>query len=113
MGNSKLSIVHESPKTLKFKHNKNFQTIFIKTDANSENAQVIKMPIIDVISNRPVFLPLTVPKQYIKELERFHGDPFVWFSGQILNFLMRFNENFTKTVKQKRDELGFETPCVG
>jgi glycoprotein 6-alpha-L-fucosyltransferase len=71
------------------------------------------MPIIDVLTNRPKFLPLTIPKQYSEALMKFHGDPFVWFSGQLLNFLMRFNDNFNKTVRAKRTMLGFEAPCVG
>ncbi len=90
-----------------------FDLCFWIQDQNIDSAQVVKMPIIDVLTNRPKFLPLTIPKQYSEVLMKFHGDPFVWFSGQLLNFLMRFNANFNKTIRAKRAVLGFETPCVG
>ena len=40
------------------------------------------------------FLPLSVPKKYLERISLFHGDPFVWWSGQILSYLMRFNDEF-------------------
>ncbi len=71
------------------------------------------MPIIDVLVNRPAYLPLSIPKEYEVQLKRLHGDPFTWWAGQILAYLMRFNRKFDKTVETKRDKLGFQTPCVG
>lgn len=46
-------------------------------------------------------------------LSRFHGDPFVWWAGQILSYLMRFNAKFSKIVQDKREKSSFQTPCVG
>ena len=71
------------------------------------------MPIIDVINDKPGFMPLSIPKEFEAELKTFHGDPFIWWAGQILFFLTRFNNEFEKTVKEKAQKLGFENSCVG
>lgn len=82
-------------------------------DANTENIKSIRMPIIDVINVKPQFLPLSVPKEFLNDLKTFHGDPFVWWAGQILTYLMRFNDKFSEIVNTNRVKLKFETPCVG
>ena len=71
------------------------------------------MPIIDVINKRPKFLPLSVPKELAERLGRFHGDPFVWWAGQILSYIMRYNSEFEKIVSKSKEELKFTSPCVG
>ena len=80
---------------------------------NHDDAPAIRMPIIDVISNKPDFLPLGIPKEFLGNITSFHGDPFIWWAGQILNYLMRFNSDFENIVKLKRQTLKFQTPAVG
>jgi glycoprotein 6-alpha-L-fucosyltransferase len=46
-------------------------------------------------------------------LERFHGDPFVWWAGQLLSYLTRPNDEFRKVIVQKTTELKFRSRCVG
>lgn len=72
------------------------------------------MPIIDELGNkRPPFLPLSIPKEIQGELERVHGDPFVWWAGQVLTYLTRPNEAMKQIILDKSDELGFKHRCVG
>lgn len=71
------------------------------------------MPIIDSLTNRPSFLPLAVPKEYLGTLERIHGDPFVWWAGQVLYYLMRFNSEMESSVASIKEKLGFRSPSVG
>lgn len=71
------------------------------------------MPIIDAIINKPDYLPLSVPKEYQRKLKKFHGDPFVWWSGQVLSYLMRFNSEFAEIVNKHTKDIKFRTPCVG
>ncbi|CAF0724834.1 unnamed protein product [Brachionus calyciflorus] len=78
-----------------------------------ETADVIRMPVIDEITNKPEFFPLAIPKKYLNSLSRFHGDPFVWWAGQILNYLMRFNTKFEELVQNVKKKLNFQAPCVG
>jgi glycoprotein 6-alpha-L-fucosyltransferase len=80
---------------------------------HNEESRVIRMPIIDVIADKPNFLPLSVPKQYLDDLRRFHGDPFIWWAGQVLQYLMRFNKDFETQISDVRRKIGFNTPCVG
>lgn len=82
-------------------------------DHNSQSANAIRMPIIDIMSNRPQFLPLAVPKEYFDDIKKFHGDPFVWWAGQILNYLMRFNSKFEKVAQNTMERLQIRAPCVG
>ncbi len=73
----------------------------------------IRMPIIDVIGKRPRYFPLSIPNEYEADLVKFHGDPFIWWAGQILFYLMRFNEQFQQVVEKKSTQLSFKNSCVG
>jgi hypothetical protein len=64
-------------------------------------AKAVRMPIIDVINKRPKYFPLSIPNEYQNELKKFHGDPFIWWAGNILNYLMRFNGNYSLKRKKK------------
>jgi glycoprotein 6-alpha-L-fucosyltransferase len=63
--------------------------------------------------DKPAFLPLSIPKEYEIALKKFHGDPFVWWAGQIVKYLMRFNSDFYKKVNTFKQNLKFQKPCVG
>lgn len=80
---------------------------------NIDEVQTVKLPIVDSLGHRPAYLPLTIPKEFHTEMQRFHGDPFVWWAGQMLSYLTRFNSDFKKVVAAKRDELSFQNGCVG
>jgi glycoprotein 6-alpha-L-fucosyltransferase len=58
-------------------------------------------------------LPLAVPKDLSPRISEFHGNPFVWWSGQILTYLMRFQPEFEKEVQEFSKKISFKTPCVG
>ena len=81
--------------------------------ANLESDLSVVMPIIDGIQNRPKFLPLAIPKEYERQLKSFHGDPFVFFGGLLLNYLMRFNTKFEGKVLAIEQTLNFNKQCVG
>ncbi len=64
-----------------------------------KSVMAIKLPIIDTFNGRMLpdsqsFLPLRLPKAYLERIEKFHGDPFVWWAGQILHYIMKFNRLF-------------------
>ena len=71
------------------------------------------MPTIDLINERPLFLSMSIPKEFHEELEIFHGYPFVWWAGQILLFLTRFNKGIEQVVKNKTNDFKFNNSCVG
>ena len=71
------------------------------------------MPHIDIVSGKPAFLPLNVPKEYIDKLKTFHGNPFVWWAGQVANYVMRFSNGFKIIIQEKTEALNIQKPCVG
>ncbi|KAK9875849.1 hypothetical protein WA026_009636 [Henosepilachna vigintioctopunctata] len=79
---------------------------------NSET-QVVNLPIIDSLTPRPPFLPLTVPEDLAPRLMRLHGDPIVWWVGQILKYLLKPQKKTSAIVQEAMSKLGFKHPIVG
>lgn len=77
------------------------------------NADTIYMPLTDLLNDKPSFLPLNIPSKYAASLIKLHGDPFSWWAGQILKYLMRFNQDFGKNVLLIKERMRFQKPCVG
>ncbi|XP_072402052.1 alpha-(1,6)-fucosyltransferase [Diabrotica undecimpunctata] len=75
--------------------------------------QVINLPIIDSLSPRPPFLPLAIPEDLAPRLTRLHGDPIVWWVGQILKYLLRPQEKTKKMLQDTMAKMGFKRPIVG
>ncbi|XP_030760021.1 alpha-(1,6)-fucosyltransferase [Sitophilus oryzae] len=76
-------------------------------------SQVINLPIIDSLSPRPPFLPLAIPEDIAPRLTRLHGDPIVWWVGQILKYLLRPKVKTTNIIQEAMTKLGFKKPIVG
>uniref|UniRef100_A0A0N5A673 GT23 domain-containing protein n=1 Tax=Parastrongyloides trichosuri TaxID=131310 RepID=A0A0N5A673_PARTI len=75
---------------------------------------IIKIPIIDYISNKPDFVPLAIPKQLSDKMIKLHSFPTAYFTGHILSYAMRHNEQFDEEFKSYTKEVPFnETPIVG
>ena len=46
-------------------------------------------------------------------LKRLHGNPIVWWMGQVIKYATRQQPNLTATIEAKKLELGFRSPIVG
>ncbi|ERL96089.1 alpha-(1,6)-fucosyltransferase [Dendroctonus ponderosae] len=77
------------------------------------DTQVVNLPIIDSLSPRPPFLPLAIPEDLAPRLTRLHGDPAVWWVGQILKYLLRPREKTASMIQKAMNKLGYEKPIVG
>ncbi|KAL3267484.1 hypothetical protein HHI36_011607 [Cryptolaemus montrouzieri] len=75
--------------------------------------QVVNLPIIDSLTPRPPFLPLTIPEDLAPRLIRLHGDPIVWWVGQILKYLLKPQKKTAATIQEAVNNLGFKHPIVG
>lgn len=75
--------------------------------------QVLTLPIIDSLSPRPPFLPLTIPEDLAPRLIRLHGDPIVWWVGQILKYLLRPQSATSQLLQEAITNMGFKRPIVG
>ncbi len=49
-------------------------------------------------------MPPTVPESIVHELETVSPDPAVWFSGQLLYYILRPNQKWAAKIDQLRDE---------
>ncbi|XP_059164715.1 alpha-(1,6)-fucosyltransferase-like isoform X2 [Physella acuta] len=75
--------------------------------------QVIELPIVDSLHPRPEFMPLAVPEDIGKELEVFHGDPAVWWIGQVIQYLFRMRPEVEKDIIGAGQKMGFKNTVVG
>lgn len=75
--------------------------------------QVITLPIIDSLSPRPPYLPLAIPADLAPRLKRIHGDPFVWWVGQFLKYLLRPTSRTKEFLDTSVQKLNFQKPIVG
>lgn len=78
-----------------------------------QDAHVVELPIVDGLHPRPHFLPLAIPEDISERLIRLHGDPFVWWMGQIMTFIMRPQKELLSELEQAKKRLGFQNPIVG
>ena len=78
-----------------------------------ETADVVDIPLIDNIHPRKDFMPMAIPEDLAERLIRLHGNPFVWFTGQLMKYLLRPQPWLTEYLEKKYQEFKFETPIVG
>ena len=76
-------------------------------------AQVVEMPIIDSLHPRPMYLPLAVPEDLADRMRRFHGDPAVWWIGQLVKYLTRPQKHLEDDLADSIQKLGFQGPIIG
>ncbi|ESO93492.1 hypothetical protein LOTGIDRAFT_178508 [Lottia gigantea] len=78
-----------------------------------ENIQVVELPIVDSMNPRPLFMPLSVPADLAERLSRVHGDPSVWWIGQMVRYLTRPQPELADDLKRTKHRLEFKSPIVG
>lgn len=83
------------------------------TGRGSEDIQVLNLPIIDSVTPRPPFLPLAVPEDLAPRLIRLHGDPIVWWVGQILKYLLKPQSKTAQMLQEAITSMSFQRPIVG
>ncbi|XP_064116313.1 alpha-(1,6)-fucosyltransferase-like [Macrobrachium nipponense] len=79
----------------------------------SNETQVVDLPIIDTLSQRPPYLPLAIPQDISERLIRLHGDPAAWWVGQFLKYLLKLQPKTQEMLDTMSDTLGFQKPIVG
>ncbi|KAK3855023.1 hypothetical protein Pcinc_038548 [Petrolisthes cinctipes] len=79
----------------------------------SNETQVLDLPIIDTLSQRPPYLPLAIPRDISERLMRLHGDPAAWWVGQFLKYLLKLQPKTQEMLDNMSESLGFQRPIVG
>jgi glycoprotein 6-alpha-L-fucosyltransferase len=80
---------------------------------DSNEFQVVDMPIIDAIHPSPPFVPLTIPQQIHSDLMRLHLMPHAWFVGQIIGYILRPSQMIWTYVNEAKKRFDFQGPIVG
>ncbi|XP_064599891.1 alpha-(1,6)-fucosyltransferase-like isoform X2 [Liolophura sinensis] len=81
--------------------------------SNLKDVEVVELPILDSLHPRPDHLPLAVPKDLADRLTRIHGNPSVWWIGQIIKYLCRPVPKLQLDIEATKADLGFKKPIVG
>ncbi|XP_039260479.2 alpha-(1,6)-fucosyltransferase-like [Styela clava] len=82
-------------------------------EEQSKNVKDLTLPIVDGMMRRPPYLPLNVPEDLYSKLVQFHGDPAVWWLGQVVSYLMRPQQWLEKSIAEFEKAIGFSHPIVG
>ncbi|XP_077997267.1 alpha-(1,6)-fucosyltransferase-like [Glandiceps talaboti] len=78
-----------------------------------KDVQVIDLPIVDGLHPRPNYLPLSIPEDLSERLLRLHGNPAVWWLGQLVKYVTRPQPSLQNLIDETHTRLKFETPIVG
>lgn len=76
-------------------------------------ARIVQMPIVDSLHPRPDFMPQAIPEDLAPRLMSFHGDPPVWWIGQLVRYLVRPQKFLQDDIDTASKNMGFEKPIVG
>lgn len=58
-------------------------------------------------------MPMAIPEDISERLIRLHGNPFVWFTGQLMKHFLRPQPWLTELLEKKYEAIEFKTPIVG
>ncbi|CAG7819763.1 unnamed protein product [Allacma fusca] len=78
-----------------------------------QHADVIEIPYVDSITTLPNHLPVSIPADICRRLERVHGEPHIWWVGQFIRYLLRLQPSFQNEIKEYVEKLRFQSPTVG
>lgn len=76
--------------------------------------RVVQLGIVDALSHRPNYLPLSIPKPLADQLLKLHSNPPAYFISQFLWYAMRSGEDLHKALKLSISNVPFDKgPVVG
>ncbi|VDP23320.1 unnamed protein product [Soboliphyme baturini] len=74
---------------------------------------LVHIPIVDALPDRPTYFPLSFPDDLAPELIYLHGLPPAWWIGQLASYIMRYQPQFEQELENRRQSIGFQNPIVG
>ncbi|XP_013397056.1 alpha-(1,6)-fucosyltransferase isoform X2 [Lingula anatina] len=77
------------------------------------DTQVIDLPILDIVKPLPRSLPLAVPEDILRDLRLVHGNPAVWWVGQLARYLFRLQPKTRNYISGAARKLNFHGIVVG
>ena len=85
----------------------------ISGEQYNRNDQVVLLPIVDGLNNRPPYLPLGIPEDISEKIIQLQSDPSAWWVGQFAKYLWRPQQWLLDDMAETRRKLNIEKPIVG
>lgn len=82
-------------------------------EEQTKGAKIISLSIIDGMTRRPPYLPLAIPGDLAPILKKYHGNPPLWWLGQVVSYLMRPNPTMLEALNVFIEKIGFNNPIAG
>lgn len=96
---------------------KNLKSVENWTDEISQKSvKAVFLPIWDFFGdkpNKPKHMPLVIPELFSSKLTKLHGDPAVWWIGQLEKYLLRPQPQLIAEFEADLNKLDFRHPIVG
>lgn len=86
---------------------------YLSPNLVSSNRNSIKLPLVDSMSDKPVQLPLAVPKVWQTKLAKLHGLPSAWWIGQFVARLWRLQPEVERELTKQLKTYQEGGPMVG
>jgi len=88
--------------------------IYISSNiADTNKIRVVELPIIDGINPQPPYMPQAIPQDLAARLIRISDQPFAWWVGQFLKYLLRPQPALAVELEEMKERLAFQSPIVG
>ncbi|KAK8735422.1 hypothetical protein OTU49_005381 [Cherax quadricarinatus] len=91
----------------------NFSMKNVTNWPGTSDSQAVRFPPFYTMIPRPENLPLAIPKDISKRLIRLHGHPGVWWVGQFIKYLFRFQPYMQEMIDKTEKSIQFQHPIVG
>lgn len=78
----------------------------------SDSVQVLEVPQIHPKDLIPGY-SMVIPSDIAPRLKLAHGDPFVWWTAQLIKFIWRYQPETQRMVERRADVVDFSRPIVG
>ncbi|XP_044727696.1 alpha-(1,6)-fucosyltransferase [Chrysoperla carnea] len=90
-----------------------YDTSIVEQWPGENDPEIIHLSIIDNLIPTPEYVPPAIPEDISARLIRLHGDPIVWWVGQMLKYLLRPQQSLAEKLQQATRNLNFKSPIVG
>lgn len=84
-----------------------------RTQKDNRSSQVLHLAFHEWMNTRPAQYPLAIPEDLAPQLTRLHSEPIVWWVGQMMKYLFRFQPKTQAFIDAGIKTLGFKKPIVG
>uniref|UniRef100_H2YUI5 GT23 domain-containing protein n=1 Tax=Ciona savignyi TaxID=51511 RepID=H2YUI5_CIOSA len=60
-----------------------------------------------------VFVPNTIPSQFLQRIKLILAEPWMWWTGHLMNYIFQLSQSMSKEVEDYKTKSGFGHPIIG